>query len=53
MHLDMRVELEVCPVDGHNMSGKVEPKIRQIKNSLEKNVLNERLSILQWETMAA
>ena len=49
----MKVELETCPVGGHNMHGKVERKIRHIKESLEKSMHNERLSILQWETLGA
>ena len=51
MHRDVSVELEVCPVGGHHMNGKVERKIQEIKKSLEKTVSNERLSILQWETV--
>ena len=48
-----QVEYQVCPVGGHNMHGKVERKIRSIKESLEKSVINERLSILQWETIGS
>jgi len=47
------VEFEVCPVGGHNFHGKVERKIQQVKSSLEKNTQNERLSIIQWETLMA
>ena len=53
LHLEMNVELETCPVGGHNMHGKVERKIRHIKESIEKCMHNERLSILQWETLGA
>ena len=49
----MQVELEVCPVGGHNMHGKVERKIKSIKESLSRTITNERLSILQWETIGA
>ena len=39
---------------GHNYSnGKVERRIRHIKESLDRSIQNERLSILQWETMCA
>ena len=31
--------------------GKVERKIRQIKKSLQINLQNERLSVIQWETL--
>ena len=34
-----------------NFSGKVECKICQIKESLEKYVSNQRLSVLQWEAL--
>ena len=53
LHHDVSVEFEVCPVGGHNMHGKVERKIREIKISIEKNMVNERLSIIQWETLSA
>lgn len=35
------------------MNGKVERKIREVNRSLEKSIQNERLSIMQWETIAA
>ena len=47
------VEFDICPVGGHNFNGEVEHKICQIKKSLEKSVSNQRLSVLQWETVAA
>ena len=53
LHLDMQVQLEICPVGGHNMHGRVERKIRQIRESVNKSLQNERLSILQWETLAS
>ena len=53
LHHDKSVEFELCPVGGHNMNGKVERKIREIRTSLEKVMVNERLSILQWETVSA
>ena len=53
LHKDINVDFEVCPVGGHNMHGKVERKIREINSSIEKSILNERLSLLQWETVAA
>ena len=36
-----------------NMNGKVERKIKEINRSLEKSVNNQRLSILQWETLSS
>ena len=53
LHRDVGVEFELCPVGGHNVNGKVERMIREIKKSLAKSVSNERLSVLQWETVAA
>ena len=53
IYLDVQVECKIVPVGGHNMNGKVERKIREIKNSIEKTVHNERLSVLQWETLVA
>ena len=53
LHKEVGVECEVCPVGGHNVNGRVERKIRQVKESLNRNMVNERLSILQWETMSA
>ena len=50
---DVQVEFDVCPVSGHHMHGKVERRIREIKKSLRTNLHNERLSLLQWETMAS
>ena len=48
-----KVEFQVCPVQGHYMHGKVERKIREINASIEKVAHNEKLSLLQWETLSA
>ena len=53
LHTDQQVEFEICPVGGHNFHGKVERKIRSIRESIERRVHNERLSVLQWETLSA
>ena len=53
LHKDVSVDFEVCPVGGHNFNGKVERKIREIKKSINKAVSNERLALLQWETLGA
>ena len=53
LFLDSQVQFEACPVSGHFMHGRVERKIQQVKLSLEKNLSNEKLSGLQWETMCA
>ena len=53
LHVDAHVELEVCPVGGHNMHGKVERRIRHVKESLMNSISNEKLTVLQWETISA
>ena len=50
LHKNQQIQFEVCPVGGHNMHGKVERKVKSAKESIEKTLHNERLSILQWET---
>ena len=48
-----QVEFYPCPVGGHNMHGRVERKIQEVKKSIAKSFEKERLSILQWETVAS
>ena len=50
---EVNVEFECCPVGGHNFHGLVERKIRHVKESLEKSLEGERMSILQWETVGS
>ena len=50
---DVKTDFQVCPVQGHNMNGKVERKIKEINKSIEKSINNQRLSILQWETLSS
>ena len=47
------IEFEVCPVGGHNFHGKVERKIRTVKETLCKSVQNVKLSTIEWETLCA
>ena len=42
-----------CPVGAHYIHGKVERKIREVKKSVSIAVQNDRLSIVQWETLMA
>ena len=42
-----------CPVGAHYVHGKVERKIREVRKSVEIAVQNERLSVVQWETVMA
>ena len=45
------VIFEVCPVGAHYMHGKVERKIRSVKESFAKCLQKERLSEIEWETL--
>ena len=51
IHRDVAVDFEIVPVGGHNMNGRVERKILEVKKSLERSIQNERLTVLQWETL--
>ena len=53
LYKDSMVEFDTCPVEGRNCNEKVERRIRQIKEYFEKNIKNERLSALQWETLSS
>ena len=46
------VDFRTCPVGAHYVHGKVERKIQHVKESLVRSMSNERISILQWETVA-
>ena len=43
-------DFEPCPVNAHYMHGKVERKIRQVKETFTKHLSFEKWSILRWET---
>ena len=53
LHQQMNVDYEQCPTVAHHMHGKVEQKIPQIKESIQKTIKTEQLSILRRETLAA
>ena len=53
LYTDSKIDFEPCPVGAHYMHGRVERKIREVKLSIERSIQNERLSILQWETLGA
>ena len=42
---------EVCPVGAHYMHGKVERKIRHVKESFQKHLHGGRLSVIHWESL--
>ena len=45
------IEFEPCPVNAHYMHGKVERKIRHVRETFSKHLQNEKLSLIQWETL--
>ena len=45
------VEFVTCPVGAHYIHGKVERKIKHVKESFSKCIYNNRLSIIEWETL--
>ena len=45
------VNYAVSPVGAHYTHGKVERKIREVKKCVQIKVENERLSVIQWETL--
>ena len=47
------IEFDTAPVGGHNFHGKVERKIRTVRDSLEKSMHKARLSVLEWETLCS
>ena len=51
LHMNSVMKLDTSPVGGHDYNVKIERRICQIKDSLEKNIQNENLSILQRETL--
>jgi hypothetical protein len=51
LEVEYGVQFYVCPVGSHYVHGKVERKIREIRKSIEKHLQNQRLSIVQWETL--
>ena len=53
LQLQIHIDYDQCPTAAHHMHGKVERTIRQIKESIEKTIMNEQLLILQWETLPA
>ena len=52
LHKSYGIDLKTCGVGGHHQHGKVERKIRHIKETYMKKLHNERISVLQWQTVA-
>ena len=53
LSVEYGVQYEPCPVGAHYVHGKVERKIQEVRKSVTIAVTNERLSIVQWETLMA
>ena len=53
LSVEYGVQYIPCPVGAHYIHGKVERKIQEVKKSVQVAVQNERLSIVQWETVMA
>ena len=53
MNREYGIEFDTCPVGGHNYHGKVERKIRTVRECLEKSAHNVRLSVIEWETLCS
>ena len=47
------IEFKSCPVGAHYMHGRVERKIRHIRESLKRSLDGYKLSIIEWETLCA
>ena len=53
LYKEVNVDFDVCPVGGNHVHGKVERGIKEVRKSLELSMANERLSVLEWETLSA
>jgi hypothetical protein len=53
LSIEYGVSFQTCPVGAHFVHGKVERKIQTIKLSIEKELCNKRLSLIQWETLGS
>ena len=49
----MMADFKMCPVCRHKYNRKVESRIRLVKESMEKTISNQLLSLIQWKTIAA
>ena len=52
LHQGMMADFATCPVGGHKYNRKVERRIKHAKESLERTVSNQLLSVLQWGKIA-
>ena len=52
LHKEFGVDFETCPTGAHYVHGRVERKIKHVQESFLKASDKQRLSVLQWETLA-
>lgn len=52
LHKEFGVDFETCPIGAHYVHGRVERKIKHVQESFLKATEKQRLSVLQWETLA-
>ena len=53
LNTEYGVEFKPCPVGSHYMHGKVERKIRQVRESISRSFDGYKMSVICWETMGA
>ena len=53
LNAEYGIEFSPCPVGAHYQHGKVERKIRQVRESLERTFQGQKLSTIGWETLCA
>ena len=53
LNVEYGIDFKMCPVGAHYMHGRAERKIQQVQKSTTKQMNNEKLSIIQWETLLA
>ncbi len=53
LNTEYGVQFKPCPVGAHYMHGRVERKIRHIRESLSRSFKGQKLSTIGWETVCA
>ena len=53
LNIEYEIEFKPCPVGAHYMHGRVERKIRCVRESLERSMKGQKLSTIGWETLCS
>ena len=53
LNVEYEIDFKKCPVGAHYMHGRAERKIQHVQKSMMKQMINDKLSIIQWETLLA